>query len=105
MKKTVLLLVLFFSHRLMAQTITQQEKQEIIQQLKKELLQADSLKKATAEIEEVDSLEEDQVTLNKQKGEWLEGYDRCTCRSARARRPESGWPLRRTAWDRRRRTA
>ncbi|HSZ72875.1 MAG TPA: TMF family protein [Cytophagaceae bacterium] len=75
MKKIILALILLLSHRLMAQTITPREKQEIIQQLKKELLQADSLKKATTEIEEIDSLEEDQVTLNKQKGEWLEGYD------------------------------
>ena len=74
MKKYLLILTLFAGNELFAQTMTPEQRNEVAQLVKKELQTIDSLKNIIAAKEAIDSTE-DEVTLNRQKGEFLEGYD------------------------------
>src|SRR3978361_445286 len=80
MKKLIIIIALFLANKIAAQTITPQQKEDIIQQIKKELL--DSLRKGAAL--NVDTADDEQQKINMQKGEpfecidmsWANGNDR-----------------------------
>ncbi|MDI9339120.1 MAG: porin [Sediminibacterium sp.] len=71
MKKLFIIVGLFIAFQTNAQTLNPQEKQEIINQLKKELL--DSLSHKTRVL--TDSIDNETAKINKQKGEPFEGID------------------------------
>jgi len=86
MKKIVLITALFLFNQLSAQTLSEKEKQEIINQLKKELL--DSLRQKS--ISTMDSIDNGTSKINKQKGEPFEGID-MTWQNGSDRRTHNIW--------------
>ena len=86
MKTVIIILSIFFCNQLSAQTITNQERQSIIQQIKQELL--DSLRKI--QVTAIDTTDSEIVKLNKQKGEPFEGID-MTWQNGSDRREKNIW--------------
>ena len=86
MKKIFIIAGLFIAFQSTAQTLSPKEKQEIINQLKKELL--DSLSHNTIVI--TDSIDNETPNIIKQKGEPFEGID-MTWQNGSDRRTNNIW--------------